>query len=117
MGEDSIELCPQKDGSVTVSLPCGDTFMSACADSQNVTIENLPILEQVFKDVLALTPAYTDEVYRKEHPHEWVEIVIKLANEISIIFACRVRNMRPFYHHNSYGVSARLNPLIEAIKK
>lgn len=62
-----------QEDSLHFSLDCSDFFMWGCADSQEVTTENLPVLKKAYEDANAVGA------------RSWAWA----------LFVCRVQNMRP----------------------
>jgi hypothetical protein len=64
-----------QDGKVRFQVNCSDFFHWACADCEDVTEENIELLENCYKELEGLTEHYKS--YAKD------------------LFCCRVRQMRP----------------------
>ena len=65
---------------LSVFADCNDVFVWACADNEEITAENIDILEQSLKDLQAVANAghnSTCEIWA------------------GVLFACRIRKMRP----------------------
>ena len=63
-------------GEPFLSVNCNDTFYYACADSEDVTVENFPLLKQTYADCKAADPDFG-----------WIYA--------DLVFAARCRKYRP----------------------
>lgn len=70
---DSLLWCPREDGSYGFSANVSDVFYWGTADAEDITEENLPLLEQALNDAVAAGVAYATPD----------------------LFAARQRNLRP----------------------
>lgn len=59
---------------ITLFINCNDVFLWGCSDCEEVTPDNIAILEQCVKDV---------------------ELITERRRHAEVLFCCRVRNMRP----------------------
>jgi hypothetical protein len=66
---------------------CNDLFWWATADGEDITLENLPLLEQTLKEVKEIASQYL----AKKDTHTYVDIIMQAIS----LFCCRSRKMRP----------------------
>jgi len=79
---------------ITLFVNCNDLFFWGCSDCEEITPDNIELLEQAVKDVKALTGNNGDA---------------------TAVFCCRARNMRPqnaWYSTNHFP--AEIWPLFDA---
>lgn len=95
------------DGSISAYVITNDVFGWACSDMEQITLDNIGVFEQAAKDVLAVNPPFDDADVNKTNFH--------VGDNAGILFACRVRKMKPFKYNGGYGVHASVVPLIEAV--
>lgn len=84
---DSGDIWWRTDGEyapITLLVNCNDLFVWGCADCEEITRENLPILEATFAELKALNKK--DGVFYEE---------THLERCAPAVFCCRVRKMRP----------------------
>ena len=88
--QDYLRITPSGD-SIRVWLICNDLFMWACADAEEITQDNIELLESTYVELKKLgLEEYTD-----------------------ILFCCRVRGKRPqipYYKH----IDEKAQPLFDA---
>lgn len=97
----------ERDGSINAYVIVNDVFAWACADLEKIAPDNIGLFEQAAKDVMAVNPPFDGEDINKRNLH--------VGADAGILFACRVRKMKPFKHNGGYGVHASVVPLIEAV--
>ena len=71
----SLMFYPREDGSIRFSVICSDLFWWACADDEEITPENFPLLVQSVEDCQKIDPDSEDHGLS--------------------LFVCRIRKMRP----------------------
>lgn len=85
--------CDGEYAPITIWIQCSDTFGWGCADAEDLTLENLPILEQSIRDCEAVDPV--------------------LGRMIACdLFVARVRGIRP--QGAAYPKNKELWPLFDA---
>ncbi len=99
--DSKVELLPY----VIVS----DVFAWGCADSEDITLDNVHMFEQAVALVIAVDP----------HPKDIQERLQVMnydkCSDAGILFASKVRGQRPFKYQGTYPVHASVAPLIEAL--
>lgn len=81
----------EDDDEIVISIRCGDFFYWACADAENITIDNLILLQQSIQDILAVGEEVSDGLH---------------------LFCARSRKMRPqgaVYRHLSPALHSLFN--------
>ena len=95
---------------------CNDLFYWACADVEEITLENLPLLKQTIQDLIEMADKVISNTFmlfngtskREEH-------ILKRTHEIEYLhyatdlFCCRSRKMRPqdaYYRNLPESISA-----------
>lgn len=86
------------DGEVRFFVNCNDLFCWACADSEDITPENFPMLRQCFDDVRALYPKHS--------------LDYRFPKEALNLFCARMRKERP--QGAAYPKNRDLWPLFDA---
>jgi hypothetical protein len=102
-------LNANENGTVIPWVLINDVFYFASADAEDVTLDNIHVLEQACKDVEAACP-------RSSYAADPNGYNVNKDSAASVLFACRVRKMRPFKEKGSYGVHKSVEPLIDAVE-
>lgn len=100
---DGVHFMPRDDGSVQPWVILGSVFAWAMADAEDITPENVQEFERAVADVTAVCQQSPKRIF------------VQRCSDACILFACRVRCMRPFKHHGRYPVEDVVEPLIDAI--
>ncbi len=104
---DSLYLVGDDNGLVYPHMIVNDVFMWACADLEEITVENIDAFEQAFKDVQGVNPTVETLHYGRNY---------QVGSDAGILFACRNRKQRPFKHEGTYPVHLSVAPLIDAVQ-
>ena len=97
--ESAIMFRPDEDNvTVTAHVILNDIFGWACADAEDITPENVGEFEKALAEVKAVS-----------------EDGCHTLGDAAILFACRMRKLKPFKHHGRYPVDDLVVPLIEAL--
>lgn len=99
MGQDTPLIWSVQDGRARLSMMCSDTFAWGCADAEEVTAADMPLLRQCLTDLRAA----------EEHGEIW----------LGELYCCRKRGMRPMNRwvkdmREREGLSDVVRALIEA---
>lgn len=92
---------------ITVHVRCNDVFGWACADCEEITPANVDVFEATWKEVDAINTAAMNASGGK--------LYFDVGDQAAVLFACRVRNQRPFKHQDSYGVAKAIEHLVVAL--
>lgn len=104
------------DGSIHPWVIVSDVFAWACADAQDITLENIDIFEQAAKDVIAACPYDGKRNALGDRMPAIDTMNCQKCSDIAILFVCRIRKQKPFKSKGTYPVHESVVPLIEAVE-
>lgn len=90
----SVFFIAEQTKQLQIFANCNDLFDWACADAEEVTPENIHILEQAWADIKPMVEEWRNGFKTKWLPPEKEPDYIDTTHAVEL-FACRIRKMRP----------------------